>query len=242
MVLMLLCLLFALFVKYYTNKFVFTTPEYQFNSVKKAAIRSMVIIAVVIIISVVYILIVDKFLRYLSGLDILLLQSSFYFLITAIVILYVLYKKESFQSIGISKLNMIKSCILGIILGVGFYIFYQLLSKTNKAVDIISTASLLSLINFIFIGFSEEIIFRGFLQIRLIAWLGTKKGSVITAIIFSFFHLPVNLVFKGMDLQEAFFQCVNLIPLSLLFSYIMIKTKNITSVTILHTLIDWTIN
>lgn len=190
-------------------------------------------------ICVVYALIVDNFLRSISELGILLIQSSFYFLLTAIVILAVLQKKESLQTIGITKINLIKSCILGILLGIIFFVVYRSLLKTNNIIYIISIASLISFIKYIIVGFSEEIIFRGYFQTRLIAWLGTTKGCLITAIIFSFYHLPVNLIFKGMDMQSAFLSCVNLIPLSLVLGYIMIKTKNIITVSILHTFIDW---
>ncbi|WP_408628602.1 CPBP family glutamic-type intramembrane protease [Anaeromicropila herbilytica] len=33
-------------------------------------------------------------------------------------------------------------------------------------------------IEFIFVGFAEEIIYRGYFQTRLIAWFGTKKGCL----------------------------------------------------------------
>lgn len=143
---------------------------------------------------------------------------------------------------GITKSNLLKSGILGIFLGVIFFIIHQATSKANATVNILTIASLVSFIEFIFVGFAEEIIYRGYFQTRLIAWHGTTKGCLITAIIFSFCHLPVNIFFKGMDFQSAFFSCANLIPLSLMFGYIMIKTKNITTVAILHTFIDWTIN
>lgn len=143
---------------------------------------------------------------------------------------------------GITKINLSKSIMLGTALGVLFFIVHQLTSKTNVAVNIFTAASLVSFIKFIFVGFAEEIIYRGYFQTRLIAWLGTTKGCLITAVIFSFSHLPVNIFFKGMIFQSAFFSCASLIPLSLMLGYIMIKTKNITSVAILHTIIDWTIS
>lgn len=235
-------ILIPLVVKFIAKVFPFTYPDYQFINVKKSAIQSLIIITVEIMISVVYILMVDNFIKKISELGILLLQSSFDFLLTAIVILAVLKKKESLQTIGITKLNLYKSCVLGILLGITFFVVYHGSLKTNNVINIISIASLISFIKFIFVGFAEEIIYRGYFQTRLIAWLGTTKGCLITAIIFSFYHLPVNIIFKGMDLQSAFISCASLIPLSLLFGYIMIKTKNITTVAILHTFIDWTIN
>jgi membrane protease YdiL (CAAX protease family) len=155
----------------------------------------------------------------------------------------VLYNKEGLQSIGITKLNLMKSCILGILLGIIVFIACQYPSTTdNPAVNIISVAALISFIEFLIVGFAEEIIFRGYLQTRLIAWQGTVKGCLLTAFIFSFWHLPHNLILAGMNLQDAFFNCIRIFLLSLMLGYIMIRTKNITSVAILHTFINWTVN
>lgn len=237
---MLYCFFIALFVKIFTKIISFPSPDYQFNNVKKSAILSLAIITAEIFLGLLYVFIVDNFIREISGLGNLLLQSSFDFLTTTIVILVVLHEKESLQSIGITKLNLIKSCFLGILLGIiTFFVVNQSTLKTSQTINIMTIASLISFIKFIIVGFAEEIIYRGYFQTRLITWLGTSKGCLITAIIFSFIHLPVNIVFRGMDLPTAFINCIKMIPFSLTLGYIMIKTKNITTVSILHTFIDW---
>jgi len=232
----------ALLTRMITKIFPFHSQDYQFHDVKKSAIYSFFIIIAEIIISLVFILVIKNFIENIPGYGKFFLQSFHYVLLTVIVILVVLYEKESLQSLGIMKLNLLKSSILGIFLGVIFFIVYQITSNSNGTVNILTVASLVSFIEFVFVGFAEEIIYRGYFQTRLIAWLGTNKGCLITAIIFSFYHLPVNIFFKGMDIQTALISCASLIPLSLLFGYIMIKTKNIATVAILHTFIDWTIN
>lgn len=231
-----------LLIKIIAKFFPFHSQDYQFNNVKKSAIYSFLIIIAEIMISLLYILVIDNFIEKIPEYRLFLLQSFFYVLLTAIVILVVLYEKESLQSLGITKSNLIKSSILGILLGAIFFVVYHVVPTTNETVNVFTIASLVSFIRFIFVGFAEEIIYRGYFQTRLIAWLGTTKGCLITAIVFSFYHLPVNIFLKGMDFQSAFISCVSLIPLSLMFGYIMIKTKNITTVAILHTVIDWTIH
>lgn len=232
----------ALLTRMITKFFPFDAQDYQLHNVKKSAIYSFFIIIAEIIISLVFILVIKNLINNIPDYGKILLQSFLYILLTVIVILVVLYERESLQSLGIMKLNLLKSSILGIFLGVIFFIVYQITSNSNGTVNILTVASLVSFIEFVFVGFAEEIIYRGYFQTRLIAWLGTNKGCLITAIIFSFYHLPVNIFFKGMDFQSALISCASLIPLSLLFGYIMIKTKNIATVAILHTFIDWTIN
>ncbi|MGB4659629.1 MAG: type II CAAX endopeptidase family protein [Mobilitalea sp.] len=231
-------LLFTIIGKF----FPFHSPDYQFKNVKKSAIYSLLIISAEIVMILTYILVLDHFNKQIPAYGVFLLQSFFYVLLTTIVILVVLYEKMGLQSLGITKSNLVKSTLLGILLGVIFFAVYQRFITTKDAVSIFTIASLVSFIGYIFVGFAEEIIFRGYFQIRLIAWLGTTKGCLITAIIFSFYHLPVSIFFKGMDFPSAFISCLTSIPLSLMFGYIMIKTKNITAGAILHTIIDWTIN
>ncbi|MDF2541403.1 MAG: Abortive infection protein [Herbinix sp.] len=231
----------ALLVKLFEELFPFPFPDDQVKQVKESAIRSLIIIFSVIIIGSVYVVIFPYFSKYLSTLGITVEQSSIYILFTVIVIWAVLHHKESLPSIGITKVNLIKSCILGLLLGIVFCVLNQFLSKTNQGIQILSVESLIMFLQFIFVGFGEEIIFRGYLQSRLVAWLGLGKGLLITAIIFSFFHLPNHLIMSGMNFQSSLINCLRLIPISLLFGYIMIKTKNIVSGSILHTVIDWAI-
>ncbi|BCK01156.1 CPBP family intramembrane glutamic endopeptidase [Anaerocolumna chitinilytica] len=219
----------------------FQSQDYQFKNVKKSAIFSLFIIIAEIIIGLVYILAIKNVIINIPEYGFILLQSCLYVLLTAIVIMAARYEGESLLSLGITKSNWLKSIILGTFLGGLFFIVYQLSSKATEAVNILTVASLVSLIKFSFVGFAEEIIYRGYFQTRLIAWLGTTKGCLITVIIFSFYHLPLNVFINGMNFQSAFFSCVNLIPLSLMFGYIKLRTKNIITVAVLHTFIDWTI-
>lgn len=132
------------------------------------------------LLGLLYVLIVDNFIRKISGLGVLLLQSSFYFLLITIVILAVLQEKESLLSLGITRLNLIKSCILGILLGIitVFVVNFSTL-KTGRTINIMTSASLISFVKYTIVGFSEEIIFRGYFQTRLTAWLGRYKGCLI---------------------------------------------------------------
>jgi len=75
---------------------------------------------------------------------------------------------------------------------------------------IIYSADVLSLIIwviviFLVIGTSEELLFRGFVQKGLVRTLGTKKGIIITALIFSLIHLiGLYLIANPLNLLVAF--------------------------------------
>lgn len=65
---MLLYFFIALFVKLITIIISFSSPDNQFNNVKKSAIQSLIIITAQILLSFLYVLVIDNFLRKISGL------------------------------------------------------------------------------------------------------------------------------------------------------------------------------
>ena len=229
-------------VEYKTERFTYKVPRCEYVNAKKSALDGGFVIALIAILTLVYILGLGDFLSELNDMNVFLIQCFFDLLIIVIVISAVVYRKENLRCIGIMKQDLLKSCILGTSLGILFFILCIILAPDNYSFEIISVRSLLSLIEFSFVGFAEEISFRGYLQSRLIAWKGIQKGVWITAIVFSFWHLPVNLVFKGIGMENAIFSCILLIPLSLLLGHIMLKTRNIAAVVILHTIMDWVMN
>jgi hypothetical protein len=81
------------------------------------------------------------------------------------------------------------------------------------------------------IGFSEEIIFRGFLQRRFLESMKPIYAIVLVAFLFSFVHLLGSSI-----TLEIIFLAFQRMPVSLLFGYIMYRTDNIFSVGILHTI------
>jgi membrane protease YdiL (CAAX protease family) len=65
----------------------------------------------------------------------------------------------------------------------------------------------------IFVGFAEEIAFRGYLQNRLIATLGHRwRGVLLAALIFGVWHIP-SLLTQGVGIPDAL---LGIIPVTLL--------------------------
>lgn len=234
-------LLLALIVKIISIVIPFSTPKYVISDVKKSAKQSLLLILMEFVISVLLLFFLGMFMFYrnIQYIGSVLVPILFDFIFISIVLVAVYQKKESLCSIGITKVNLIKSIIVGFFLGFCTIVIFSL-PTSNKTINI-NTASLISLFKFTIVGFSEEIIFRGYLQIRLIAWKGTNKALFLTAFIFSFFHFSF-LFIETMNVYAAFWGCLRLIPMSLLLGYIMIKTKNIVTTSILHTIWNWIVN
>ena len=87
----------------------------------------------------------------------------------------------------------------------------------------------------IYIGFSEEVFYRGFIMTRLCQWLGKYQGLLATSFIFGLGHILSRLADQGMD----FFLPAMSIGLQtvfggLIFGFIYIMARNIWPSSILH--------
>ncbi|WP_026883327.1 CPBP family intramembrane glutamic endopeptidase [Clostridium akagii] len=225
--------------KFITKMINFNTYDFHIKKAKEFAILSLLIIIIIIVISEpIYLLIVKKYFMNVSSEIKIFLQGLAYLMQLSLVLATVIINKEGIYSVGITKNNILKSILTGSFLGIIHFISIKNTYITNNNIDIVYYIN--SFVSFFIVGFVEEVVFRGYLQNRLISWIGTIKGYSLTAVIFAFSHLPNRLIIGGMNFNSALLSCVELIPSGLLLGYIMIKTKNIVAGSIFHTFIDWT--
>jgi membrane protease YdiL (CAAX protease family) len=140
-----------------------------------------------------------------------------------------LMRHQNLTTIGLSRHNLLPSVFLSIILSTvtvgAFVVAYGRFSNLMT----FSYAHLHYLVALILSpGFLEEAIFRGHLQLRLTAWLGTKRAWILTAIVFTVGHFG-----------QSIFGLISVFILALLFGWIMIKSENIVGLCIWHGFIDW---
>lgn len=168
----------AICVKFATNIITFNTNDCGIKEARKSAILSLLIVTLEIIISIIYLLYVKKYLLDVSQIEKLLSQSSIYFLLISLVLANVIFKKQAIVSVGITKTNLFKSIIIGILVGLIFFILVRNFFNIKIAMDIISIPSFNYFISFLIVGFVEKVIFRGYLQTRLISWIYNKRMLV----------------------------------------------------------------
>ena len=95
----------------------------------------------------------------------------------------------------------------------------------------------------IFIGITEEFLFRGWIQNEFIERFGDTKANVLrsillASIIFGFVHI-LNVFVTNQNLFETILQCLNAIACGFLLGCVYYKTKNIWSVIFLHAFYDF---
>lgn len=54
-----------------------------------------------------------------------------------------------------------------------------------------SISSVFGLVYHVIVGFGEEIVWRGYIQTRIIAYSGTLEGLVATSLLFALWHYPM---------------------------------------------------
>ena len=99
--------------------------------------------------------------------------------------------------------------------------------NVDKSINEIS----IYILSMCFIGFLEEIIFRGFL-FKMMQKDNEKTAIIVTSITFGIGHI-INLL-NGAELISTLIQIVNAITLGYLFVILFIKTKSLWPAIITH--------
>lgn len=114
------------------------------------------------------------------------------------------------------------SIVIGLLIGVGEY----LIIETNYLIPDLSIISLLmlTLVMVFLVGVVEELIFRSILQNRLEVFLGSRKGIIMTSILF-------GLMSSGYgNIVEIFYAFL----VSCIVGYMFYKTRSLPLVAMIH--------
>jgi len=159
------------------------------------------------------------------------------------VLLLVKIEKQKLISIGWSLKKLFHNLYLGWGLG-AFFALEGLLANAIKYRGLVFVPLGLSpyqLINFILISlvtaFSEETLFRGYIQTRLEKILDNDlAANIIASIAFSLIHLPIAIFVLGYNLPTLASYLFIMLILGFADGFIFQKTKTIVAPTISHAL------
>jgi membrane protease YdiL (CAAX protease family) len=146
-------------------------------------------------------------------------------------------RHQGLETVGITRKNVWISIGLGVVLALGLSVLVTpIISDSNK---VLTSSAFYGFVYFLAVGFGEELLFRGYLQIRCISWLGAAKGLILASVIMALTHLPQRMLAVGLDPLQAVASILSLIPISLALGYLMLRTKNTLGPAIMHTILDW---
>jgi len=168
-------------------------------------------------------------------------QAMLAFIAFGPVLLVMRRRRESWASAGVSTHNLGRSLMIGIFLIMLFIVASMLLGKRSfgDMVTGLTVDHLWALLQYAIVGFGEEFAFRGYLQTRLVAWLGRWQGWVVTSVLMALAHVVQRITMVGLPPLEAVLSSASLIPISLLLGYIMLRTENVVAPGLFHTFANW---
>ena len=168
-------------------------------------------------------------------------QAILAFIAFGPVVLVMRWRKESWASAGVSTHNLGRSFMVGVLLIVLFTVVNMALGERSfgeMSVEL-KVDHFWALLQYAIVGFGEEFAFRGYLQTRLVAWLGRWQGWVVTSVLMALAHVVQRITMTGLLPLEAVLSSVSLIPISLLLGYMMLRTENIVAPGLFHTFANW---
>lgn len=142
--------------------------------------------------------------------------------------------RSGLDSVGVTRTNLARSVAIGLVLAAAWLLASGALGDLLKP----RLEHAFALIGALSVGFSEEIVWRGYLQSRLIDWIGARRGIVLATTVFALFHIPQRLLagVRGTDLVQE------IVAVALFgggFGVLQASTRNVTLPAIVHTAIDW---
>lgn len=165
-----------------------------------------------------------------------LYSQIIFIIITCVYVKY--FEKRSIKTIGLNKkrVDYGHGLTIGIIL-ITISVLLATLFKGIKYEGISSNIDYLSILLFlggyIIQGANEEILIRGFLMTSLMKKVSLKSSVIITSILFTVLHFSSLLAAKPIYVLLG---SINLFLISIIFSLLIIKRKNIWSACAAHSI------
>ncbi|MCB2297893.1 CPBP family intramembrane glutamic endopeptidase [Clostridium tagluense] len=155
------------------------------------------------------------------------------------VIVVLKYRKQKINTLGLRKQGLKSSIYIGIALISMFWAYY--ISNKGFSIKLICDSAFY----IIFVGFYEELIFRGFLWPRLVVRFGKTWGTILSGLFFGMEHLPLDIVFNNKTIFETFIlgnsSSINIgggVLIALWFIFIYTRNNNILLPSFIHGIQD----
>jgi len=145
--------------------------------------------------------------------------------------------RETLRSTGLTTSNFWKAIVVGLFLAATTLVTAR--GGPFAGLRGLDSQRLQALLYFGIVGFGEEFLFRGYLQSRIVAWLGQIRGLGLASAIMALAHIPNRILGLGMDLPHALASSAGLVAISLLCGFVMLRTGSVVAPAIFHAFADW---
>ncbi len=154
------------------------------------------------------------------------LLPAVYSVILALCLWHIYLKRLSFSELGFKRDKWLKYVLVGIVISIPIGTMEYLILRPAPTFPIFEFKYLLRDLVYMvgFVGFGEELLFRGLLQRDLTKALGWKWGVILASLMFAVMHLTWRSV---PELGFVFFA-------GLVFGYLYYKTKSLVIPIVTH--------
>lgn len=171
-------------------------------------------------------------------------QLILYVLIGWPILVALLVRRQGPSSVGLGGDNLGKALLVGLVPGLvvlGLLLIQPFFPDGMDAlvVPILSASSLYAFQAMLVIAFGEEVIFRGYLQTRLIAALGPWLGWGIASVWMALIHFPPYLWAQGREVPGALLGSLAAILCSSIAGWLMYRCQNLAAPVGFHLFVNW---
>jgi membrane protease YdiL (CAAX protease family) len=143
---------------------------------------------------------------------------------------------EPLDAAGLGRHNLWQACTMGLILGG----LFSVAGPMGRKLAYLSHGGwVLSLPFLALFAFAEEFLYRGYLQTRLIARLGTWRGWALASLVFAAAHFPHFLIYNRWAPGTAAAVTLMVVSDGLALGFLMLRTQNILAPAIFHTITNF---
>ena len=154
-----------------------------------------------------------------------------------IPVFYFRYKfKESYKSIGLGLDNILKSIGIGIIISVGYMIYIYIIHKERLIIPATFRIILLQIGYKFLRAVTNEIIFRGYIQKRIIYLKGIRTGILVSSVLYAVACILVNLKVGCTQPALIGFFFFFKITAGIIYGYLTYKCDNVYASAIVSTI------
>lgn len=151
------------------------------------------------------------------------------------VVAVVVLRRQGARTIGLDRHGIGPQVALGLLLAALSVIALGKLAPASGA----GPPEVLRLVAFLGVGLQEEVSYRGFLQARVVGWLGEYRGWLAASTIFALAHIPQDLAVLGLGPLELVPQMLIQLVFGLVFGWIALRAGGVTAVALFHGALDW---
>lgn len=150
------------------------------------------------------------------------------------------FSRQTYADIAVTRKNLRKNLALGILTSLVLILFLGVLSPfLGGGFAGFSVATGYLLLSYVILGFGEEIVFRGYIQTRLVASSGSVIGIGVTSLCYAAYNFPLGYFCFSGNIPLALVYAVWRLSSGLLYGYTFHKSQNVLSSGIVHIFLVW---